>query len=242
MKFVALWSREACVTFDPSLSDDSNIAALLARWFSSGDELAHRRAYEGLARCLRARREVLDVLSADEIDEIRQDVLSRLLDRDSGKLRDAQSPEAYAKTVFRNALTTALRKWGPRGARSSEVAAHIEQRETASPSEEAERRLDVERAVRIAESLPGKGRLAVLLTSCPDKISDRDWADVVVGWPPPPPERPSAALEREEASLLLYPPTSQPETTVQRYQRLNSFDKAYKRAIQLIRAALEEDE
>lgn len=222
------------------MSDAATVNELLTRWFSSGDELAHRRAYEHLADLLYAPREAVEVLGNGAVDEIRQDVLSRLLDRQSGKLRDASAPFAYARAAWRRDLATALRKWGPRLPRESEVEDHLRQIAPRSVAEEVEARIDADRAVRIAESLPGKGRLAVLLTTRPDRIPDDEWLALVATLPPPPPTRPHAALDRETASRLLFPPLG-PETPARHYQRLNSFDKAYKRAIASIQAALQVD-
>jgi hypothetical protein len=219
---------------------DATINELLTRWFAYGDELSYRRAYEHLVDLLYASREAVEVLGNGAVDEIRQDVLSRLLDRQSGKLRDASAPVAYARVAWRRDLATALRKWGPRLPREAEVEDHLRQIASRPVAEEVEARIDADRAVRVAESLPGKGRLAVLLTSRPDRIPDDEWSAFVATLPPPPPPRPHAALEREAASRLLFPPQG-PETTAQRYQRLNSFDKAYKRAIASIRAALQVD-
>lgn len=218
-------------------SDAPTVTELLARWFASGDELALRRAYDNLGERLYTPREVVEVLGSGAVDEIRQEVLSRLLDRNTGRLRDAQSPVAYAQTAWRRDLDTALRKWGPRLARDSEVREYVRQVAPGSAAEGVEVRIDAERAVRIAESLSGKGRLAVLLTTRPDRILDEEWAALVADRPPPPPARPQIALDREEASLLLYAPSA-PETKTQRYQRLNSFDKTYKRAIAAIRDTL----
>lgn len=222
------------------MSDDATVAELLARWFGSGDELALRRAFELLSTRLYAPPEIVEVLDSGAVDEIRQDVLARLLDRDNGKLREAHAPVAYARTVWRRDLATELRKWGPRSSRKSDVREHMNQIAPIPAVERVEAGLDVDRALWIAERLSGKGRLAVLLTTRPDRISDDEWAVLVADLPPPPPARPQFALEREEASLLLYPPST-PETAVQRYQRHNSFDKTYKRAIAAIRAALEVD-
>lgn len=219
------------------MSEDPTLAELLARWFSVGDKFAHRRAYEWLAALLFATREVIDALGAGAVDEIRQDVLVRLLDRDTGKLRGAQSPLAYARTAWRHDLNTELRKWGPRGSREADVRDYIRQIAPTPDVESVEALLDAERAVRIAESLPLKGRLAVLLTTKPDLILDDDWAALVEGLPPPPPPRPLLALDRDEASRLLYPPRGE-ETTKQRYQRLNSFDTTYRRAAEAIHDAL----
>lgn len=216
---------------------DPTVYELLTRWFASGDELAYRRAYGHLADLLYAPPEAVQVLGNGAVDEIRQDVLSRLLERRSGKLRDASAPVAYARAAWRRDLVTAIRKWGPRLPRESEVEDHLRQMEPRPAAEAVEARIDADRAVRIAESLSGKGRLAVLLTTRPDRISEDEWSALVATLPPPPPPRPHAALDREAASRLLYPPQGL-ETALQRYQRLNSFDKTYNRAIESLRAAL----
>jgi DNA-directed RNA polymerase specialized sigma24 family protein len=220
------------------MSGDLTLAGLLARWFSAGDQLAHRRAYEWLTAGLYAQREVIDALGAGAVDEIRQEVLVRLLDRDTGKLRDAKSPLAYARTAWRRDLGTELKKWDVRNALETDVRDHIRQTAPAPGVEGVEAHLDAERALRIAESLPGKGRLAVLLTTRPDLISNDEWAALVEDLPPPPPARPWIALERDEASLLLYPPSGA-ETTSQRYQRLQTFATTLKRACAAIHDALE---
>lgn len=218
------------------MSDDDLIADL-RRWFDGGDDLAHRRAFTSLRADLHATREVLDVLGSGAVEDLRQDVLGRLLDREAGRLRDRDTPRAYARKAWRNELTSALRKWGPRLSRDAEVREHILQAAPTSHGEEIAVRLDAERAVRIAEQLDGKGRLAILLTTRPDRIPDADWDELAAHLPPPPPPRPTVPLDREEASLLLYPPAAG-ETTTERYQRLNSFDKAFKRAIAVVREAL----
>ena len=219
------------------MRDTATVNELLTRWFASGDELAHRRAYEHLAARLYAPPEAVEVLGNGAVDEIRQDVLARLLDRQSGKLRDVPAPVAYARAAWRHDLVTAIRKWGPRLPRESEVEDHLRQMGPRPAVEAVEARIDTDRAVRIAESLTGKGRLAVLLTTRPDRISDDEWSALVATLPPPPPPRPHAALDREAASRLLYPQQG-PETAPQRHPRLNSFDKTYKRAIASLRAAL----
>lgn len=219
------------------MPDSDIIADLLRRWFEGGDDLAHRRAFTMLQADLHAPREVLDVLGSGAVEELRQDLLVRLLDRQAGRLRDRDTPRAYARTAWRNELTSALRKWGPRLTRDAEVREHIQQAAPTSHGEEVAVRLDAERALHIAEQLDGKGRLAILLTTRPDRISDADWDELAAHLPPPPPPRPTVPLGREEASLLLYPPAAG-ETTTERYQRLNSFDKAFKRAIAVVRQAL----
>lgn len=221
------------------MSETVNLVELLERWFGQGDEVAHRRVYEKLSDQLVATPEAVKVLGQSAADEIRQDVLFRLLDRASGKLRGARSPVAYAKTAWRNNLTSAIRKWGPRKARTGEVRQHVSALAERDDHAVVEHRVDAARAVEIACTLSGKGRLAVLLTSRPDRITDEDWRALVASLPPPPPPRPRAALDRDEASRLLFPPSG-PEIAKQRNQRLNSFDRAFKRALVQIRKAMEE--
>lgn len=222
------------------MSDTTKIAALLVRWFGTGDEGAFRRAYEELGEQMVAPPEVLAVLGRAFTDEIRQDVLIHLLDRTDGKLRGVQAPAAYAKVAWRRALASTLRKWGPRNARASEVRRYVSSLAEGEVLVEIEERIDAARAIAIAERLSRPGRLAVLLTSRPDRIANEDWRSLVASLPPPPPPPPQVALDRDEASRLLYPPQD-PESAKMRHQRLNSFDKAYKRALAQIRQALEED-
>lgn len=219
------------------MPDDDVIADLLRRWFDGGDELAHRRAVASLQADLHAPREVLNVLGNGAVDELRQELLVRLLDREAGRLRDRDRPRAYARTAWRNELTSALRKWGPRLSRDAEVREYLEQNAPASHHDDIAVRLDAEHALRVAEQLDGKGKMAILLTTRPDRITDADWQEVAANLPPPPPSRPTVPLDREEASRLLYPPGPN-ETATQRYQRLNSFDKAFKRAVAVVREAL----
>ena len=219
------------------MANDAALREQLTRWFQTGDQRAYRRAYEDLAKRLHSPREVIEALGNAAVDEIRQDVLARLLAQDDGALREASSPVGLALKAFHNDIKTVLRKWGPRAKPTSDVVDHVQQIAARPGAEAAETRLDVERAMKIAETLEGKGRLAVLLTTRPDRISDTDWMSLVASLPPPPPRRPAEAVDRDEASMLLYPPRG-PETTTDRYQRLNSFDKTYKRAIAAIRVAL----
>lgn len=220
------------------MEDEDNIGADLQSWFQQGDELAHRRAYKALARRLNATREAIDAIGQGAADEVRQDVLSKLLDRERGALRNATHPHAYARRTWVNALTSEIRKWAPRTAREAEVRRHVVQITDQDDGSAAEVRLDADRALEIANGLDGKGRLAILLTTRPSAVSDAEWSQLVASLPPPPPVRPVEALDRDEASRLLFPPT-EPEDTKRRYQRLNSYDKTYMRAIERIRAALE---
>ena len=109
------------------MEEMNDVAGLLVRWFERGDELAHRRAYELLSRALYATHEALEVLGSGAAEDIRADVLQRLLNRDDGKLRNVASPVAYTRTAWQNALLSQLRKWGPRRSRGDEVADYLTQ-------------------------------------------------------------------------------------------------------------------
>jgi hypothetical protein len=220
------------------LDPDTEIVELLARWFDLGDELALKRARHHLAKKLLVSRETRDVLGGAFVEDLRNDVLTGLLDRESGKLRDSPKPLAYARQSLRNAIVSHLRKWGRREDRSPEVERHIVAQAPVTGHERVEAAIDAARALEIVNGLSQKRRMAVLLTAGPNRITDTDWAALVAPHPPPPPTRPTEALEREEAASLLYPPDSN-ETPSQRDQRLNNFDHTYSRAIKDIRAKLE---
>lgn len=222
------------------VNSKDDIARFLERWFSTGDQVALTRAYQALWGRLWAPSDARRALGEQALDEVRQDVLAHLLDRESGALRGKNHPIAYAKNTWRNALTDMLRKWGPREERASEVARHMAQQAPFESGERNQRRLDGQRALEIAASLEGKGRSAVLLTTRPQLLSAEEWASLVSHLPPPPPPPPVRPLEKNEAAELLYPPVPN-ETVKQRYQRRNTFAKAYKNALARIRVALEDE-
>jgi len=191
-----------------------------------------------LATLLTPPHSAVRVLGSGAVDELRQDVLMRLLADNAQKLRAAAHPRAYARRAFQHALTSQLRKWGPRQARHQDVRDVLYSPETRSPESTVASHLDAHRALEIAESLDGKGRLAVLLLVQPQRVSNEDWTKLVSSLPPPPPQRPADPVSREVASAWLFPPQG-PETAARRRQRLNSFDKSYKRALARIRIGLE---
>jgi hypothetical protein len=219
------------------MAPTSSLADDVRHWFERGDEAALTRIYSALWSALRASSPVVNVLGQGAVEEVRQDVLVRLLDRRAGRLRDAEHPIAYARASFSRALTDKLRIWGPRARRRIDVDV-IGALPIAAPQTAVETSLTAERAIEIADELEGKGRLAILLTTRPDRIGEGEWAALVADHPPPPPPRPVDPLDREEASALLFPPSGL-ETKEARRQRLNSFDAAYRRAAGRIRERLE---
>ena len=207
----------------------------ITRWFENGDEAALGDLVAFFETRLYAPSSVLRALGAPAIDDLRSDLIWRLLRADGGALFDKPYPLAYAKAAWRNTLAGELRKWGPRLQREPEVRRHLEL--TASSPRDPGCVIDAERALALAHQLTGKARLALLLTTRPAAISNEDWADLISSLPPPPPARPALPLDREDASLLLFPPTDD-EDDVARRRRKNSFDRTYARAIERLRRLL----
>jgi hypothetical protein len=214
---------------------NDELRASLEQWFATGDETVLDRIIEQLSACMVASRAVLSVVGEADVDQIRQELLARLLDRGRARLRDRDHPLAYARTAWKHSLTDAIDQWAPRMRAIPAIVQHA--LDTAPSSAGPDHRLDAERAIAIAASLEGKGRLAILLTTRPDRISEQEWAEVVSHLPPPPPPRPDLPLDRDEAAAILFPP--KPGSPPDERQQLNSFDKAFKRAAARIRHALE---
>lgn len=208
-------------------------------WFGSGDETALADAVAILQRRMWAPPAALRTLGEQAIDDLRSELIWRLLRADGGALRGKPHPGAYARAAWRNALAGELRKWGPRSQKAPDVRRHIEV-VSAVPGDPT-RSLDAERAIELAGQLQGKGRLALLLTTRPDALPQKDWADLVASLPPPPPRRPDRPLDREEASLLLFPPDGEEDPAVRR-RRKNNFDRTYSRAIDRLRQLLLPDD
>lgn len=210
----------------------------LLRWVEGGEAEALARLQTALRDAMYAPPAAVDSLGAQAVDDVRRSVVSRLLMEGQEQLFAANKPLAYARQAWRNALTSELRKWGPRPRRADEVREHERLRLPDDRERRVEDRVDAEIALRIAGSLSGKGRLAVLLLVRPRCIADEDWQRLVENLPPPPPERPLEPVDKETASRWLFPPLG-PETAAQRRQRLNSFDKTWRRALTRIRDQLE---
>jgi len=220
------------------LTPAEQIASDLEGWVLNQDELALARVQAALVAAMYAPAPAIDALGLQAVEDVRGEVVAKLLSISATKLRSADNPLAYARRAWRNALTSELRKWGPRQRRENEVRQHEQLHHSEPSHRRAEVHMDAQRALAVAGSLTGKGRLAVLLLVRPDRIAEEDWQRLVEDLPPPPPERPDEPVDKETASRWLYPPRG-PETAAERRQRLNSFDKAWKRAIARIREQLE---
>ncbi len=218
------------------MDDRNDLRADLDAWFDAGDELAVSRARDSLASVMTPGLRLLRVLSRDELDEIRQDVLSRLLARDHGALKsDVTAPLGYAKRAWTHACTDALRKWGPRLAREDEVRAHIKPW-VERPDEVVQRHVDTERAIAAMGALTPRQRVALLLLTRPTSITEADWSQALAEVPPPRPTIPAAPTERVGAAMILFGSAGHQLEDSRRRQ--TSFDKLVQRAVIALRDAL----
>ncbi|WP_438040184.1 hypothetical protein [Sorangium sp. So ce128] len=212
---------------------------LLARWFEAGDQAALEAAFTFLWHLARPPGGLRRALGDVDADDLRQEVLTRLLDRRSGGLRDADAPAAYTLAAFRNEARSRLRV-----ARRREALAagrKLEMMPGAAGICHAEPELGLARQVDAARTvvaqLDGERRRAVLLTVAPTRLSDSDWQVIAARHPPPPPPRPTHPLDRTAASLLLYGPVPG-ETDAAREER---FRKLLERACRQVLDAIAED-
>lgn len=192
------------------MDDGQDLSALLVRWFSTGDRTAFRKAFDVLWARLPRPREVSRRLGHDEVEGILLDELEVLLRRNSGELRHARDPLAFACRHMQLRLLDRLRKERRRD-RIAPVAALDSGEEgcaVASVAPEVEA-LDLLRALQTAiAAMTIDRRVAFLLRHAPERISDGDWSVIALRHPPPPPVRPSAPPVDEEGARLLNPRAS----------------------------------
>ena len=216
------------------MKTEPDIKAWVDRWFQDGDTPSLELAYGHLLHNLSPPPSAIAAIGIAELDEIRQEVLIKLLDRTAGKLHTADKPLAYARKAFHRAIISRLRTWSSRRDKMSEIHQNQQAWRAAPSHEEVDRLLDLGRALAQVENLEGKGRLALLLTIRPDRLTDEAWQEVTAMLPPPPPPKPVVPISREKASRLLFPPLEE-ETAAQERQRLNSFDRCVTRAHEKLR-------
>jgi DNA-directed RNA polymerase specialized sigma24 family protein len=214
---------------------EARVAGWVESWLAHGDQLAATRATDALSGALWADRFSAALLGLNTIDEVRQEVLTKLLDRDVGLLQGKARPVAYARRAWKNAIKDRVRSLRRRTAREPILRASLE---VSIAPDDAGRLHDFQAAMREVECLPLKRRLAVLLVARPGAIDEAAWATVVKAHPPPPPAIPRVALERRDAAVLLYPRQPGEDAATHRARAGDAFDKALKRAIADIRERL----
>lgn len=172
-----------------------------------------------------------------------QDVLRVLFDPARRHLADVPAPKivAYAREALRRRALSVIRvAIGRREADPHEIALAVGiEPGSEAPSDQAVRRFeilrDLPRMLHRLDALAWEDRMAVLLTTCPDRISDEDWLRLVPGGG----LRPGEALSREEASRLLRPP-DRAEDAAARRRRHDWLQKRLDRALAKLLALDEE--
>lgn len=218
----------------PTSVDPADVLA----WYERGDRAAGSRLVEALRPRVALPASFARAVGAPEAEEIEQDALVRLLDRDRRVLIEARDPFAFAATIARNLARDALRRHRRRG----DLAESREPVENeASPTAETEdgsASFDARRALNLLDALGDDARLAVFLVHAPDRIPEADWAIVEGRQTTGTVHRPDRPLDRDEASSLLWPPPL-PETQPARRRRLERIRKVLSRAYAQLAAALE---
>jgi hypothetical protein len=174
--------------------------------------------------------------SSEVAEEVEQDVLVRLLDRERRLLHGVDDPLAFAATVARNLARDALRRHRRRGDLGDDREQVDDGRTPALDGADPATHLDAQRAIALLENLGEDARLAVYLTHAPARMPNADWA-LLCSRRGEPPSRPEGPLDRDEASALLWPPPV-PETRPARRLRLERIRKVLSRAYEQLAAAL----
>ena len=209
----------------------------LGAWYDRGDREAGARVVQELSARVALPASFGRALGASVAEEVEQDTLVRLLDRERRLLLDAQDPLAFAATVARNLARDTLRKHRRRGDQGDDrEAVHDIQLPAREPSRDAP--LDAARALAMLNELGEDSRLAVYLHHAPDRMPDDEWELVMARHPVSGDLRcPDGPLDRDETSRLLWPPPLA-ETRDARRRRLERLRKVLQRAYARLAEAL----
>jgi RNA polymerase sigma factor (sigma-70 family) len=209
----------------------------LLTWYDHADRAAGARLIDALGPRVALPASFGGVLGAEVAEEVEQDALVRLLDRDRRLLLDADDPLSYAATVARNLARDALRRIRRRGDLSASREPLDQGALPAVPPRDASANLDAERALALLQQLGEDARLAVFLVHAPERMPDEDWRLLEGRQETPRLAHPAGSLDREEASRLLWPPPVA-ETQPARRRRLERIRKVLFRAYAQLAAAL----
>ena len=219
-----------------------NIAALrllLRRWFLAGEERALGECLTGLRAALTGSPAIVKALGQAEIDDAREDLLIKLLDRESGALRSAESPLAFARASLRRALIDRLRLQLRRGAVNLDPLFDPAHAEVASPLDAA---MIAERARQVSvalQRLTSEQRLAIVLTTFAERTPANDRRGLRgLSLTEP---LPTGSLTVDTASAVLFG-VPESESDELRRQRIDRFHKLQQRALAALRRQLDEAE
>lgn len=218
--------------------DSAALQRFLRRWFLNGEESALAECLGALRGALAVPHSVLTRLGSGEVDDAREDVLIKLLDRKTGALRDAHSPLAFAREVLRRALLDRLRAQMRRSRLAASAAEELPVFEGATPLDEAALSELASRAATALRLLTAEQRLSIVLTTFAERVPSVD-RPTLRGLPLSA-QLPQGALSVDEASALLFGAPGVEEEAARR-QRIDRFHKLRNRALTALRRRLLED-
>lgn len=210
-------------------SPQASLLPVLIAWYDRGDRNAGACLVETLSPHVALPASFGKALGSEVAEEVEQDALIRLLDRERRLLLDIDDPLAYSATVARNLARDVLRSLRRRGDLATTRESLEDGSHEAADRVDAASRLDAGRALDLLVGLGEDARLAVFLVHAPERMPDADWELLVTRQPSTPIQPPAGPLNREEASRLLWPPPM-PETQPARRKRLERIRKVLSRA------------
>ncbi|MBN8227030.1 hypothetical protein JYK02_05840 [Corallococcus macrosporus] len=201
----------------------------LEHWRQTGDAEALQEGLAWLERWMPLVPAIVKALGLLEAEEVRAEVIEKLLLGDKPPLLVAAQPRALARRSLHNAFIVALRNQRRQlgvqvPGQAQVVAEHTHGSSAPKPDELLDEKRLLDRVVRAMETLRLEERAALLLLHAPDRLTEEDWRTVAERHPPPVPLRPGDVLEREDIAALLFPGT--PEATA--YERVGKqLQRAY---------------
>ncbi|REG30843.1 hypothetical protein ATI61_106313 [Archangium gephyra] len=192
--------------------EEHAVMRLFERWHRHGDEQALQEGLPWLERWLLLPPDIVRVLGQEAAEEIRAQVIEKLLLEKQSALFKAEQPRAFARATLKHRLLDALR----RQARMPDVhepgvAEDLAAETLAHSVPDVVTRLHEaqlwQRLVQAVGSLRLEERVALLLLHAPDRLLEEDWRELEGRHRPPRPFRPADAISRDDIAALLFPGT-----------------------------------
>lgn len=216
--------------------EEQAVIHLFEHWHRSGDAQALQEGLRWLERWLPLHPAVVRALGVEAAEDVRAQVIERLLLGKPPPLLMARQPRALALRSLQNGIIDALRRKRrqldalPPG-RAQEVAEHTH----GGAAPDVDTLLDQDRQLRWVVSAMSALRLeeraALLLRYAPGRLEEEDWLTIAARHQPPGPLRPEDVLSLQDVAVLLFPDV--PERVA--YERTG---KQLQRALAKLRKAL----
>lgn len=225
------------------MSIDTNWTAIVAglrAWHQDHNRPAGERALVAVEQWLRTRQaaRLRRQASAEDIDALFQDVLTRLWTRDL--LSDAESPAAFLSTVVRNLWLDRVRKRSRQDAKHKPLTAEMPEADPSPAS--PEHRIELERVTAVLQTLRIEDRVHIKICDLPHALSweELTWMAQRCGEAATAVRDAVLAADADAFSVsFLVDPGPAPTTKKERRDRLERFRRRRSRARTQLRAALE---